>query len=178
MEFEKCLSIGKIVKPVGIKGLVKVISLSDFPEKFFERHTVFLYDEKKRAFAVHPQNKSEEFRIRECHAVKDSFRMGFEGFDDISKVQDLVGSLIMIDEKDKVQLPDGRYYYYELIGIEVFDKGESIGRISEVVDYGSGDLLKVDCNGKVVLIPFRDEFVKSVDTKSGRAEVDLIDGFR
>lgn len=78
--------------------------------------------------------------------------MGFEGFDDINKVQDLVGSLIMIDEKDKVQLPDGRYYYYELIGIEVFDKGESIGRISEVVDYGSGDLLKVDCNGKVVLI--------------------------
>ncbi|MBX7043448.1 MAG: ribosome maturation factor RimM [Ignavibacteria bacterium] len=178
MEFEKCLSVGKIVKPVGIKGLVKVISLSDFPDKFFERHSVFLYDEKKRAFAVHPVNKGEEFRIKECRAIQDTFRVGFEGYNSINDVQDLIGCLIMIDEKDKAQLPEGRYYYYELIGLEVLDKGEKIGRISEVVDYGSGDLLKVDSDGKEVLIPFRDEFVKLVDMKSGRVEVDLIDGFR
>jgi 16S rRNA processing protein RimM len=171
------LSIGKITKPIGIKGLVKVISLSDFPERFFECEKVYLYDEKKGSFIFNVPDNSYDFEMRECNAGNSFFRIGFKHYEKIEDVAPLVGSLLMIDEKDRVELPEGQYYYYELIGADLYDGDAYVGKIESIVDYGSGDLFKVINDGMEILIPYRSEFVKEIDLASNKVVVELIEGF-
>lgn len=177
LEYQKCLSIGKIVKPIGIKGEVKVISLSDFPERFLKSKSVYLFDEKAGSFVKNNNMGGFDFEIRESSVGNGFFRIGFFGFNMIEDVSALIGSIVMIDEKDRYELKEGSYYYYDLVGLEVFDKGSLIGKVDSVVDYGSGDLFRVVDEGKEILIPFMKEFVKEIDLKGNRIDVELIEGF-
>lgn len=176
MKFEDCLTVGKILKPVGLKGIVKVISLSDFPERFFGFRKFYLYDERKKDFHANKKNESVNFVTRSCETAGDFYRIGFEGYDRIEDVEPLVGSLLLIDETERMPLPEGRYYYYDLVGLGVYEKGKHLGIIDAVVDYGSGDIFRVMREGKELLIPFKDEFVKEIDLKNRKVEVELIEG--
>ena len=177
MDFKDCLTIGKIVKPIGLKGLVKVISLSDFPERFFDCGDVYLFDEKKSAFHKNKTSSTHVFKIRECSQGNGFLRLGFSSYDKIEDIQELVGSLVMIAESERAQLEEGQFYYYELIGLEAYDKDKLLGKIDSIVDYGSGDLFRIIDNGKELLIPFRKEFVKEIDLESKRVQLELIEGF-
>ena len=83
----------------------------------------------------------------------------------------------MIDEKDRVKIDKGSFYFYELVGSEFYDKGILIGKVKSVVNYGSGDLFNIDTNGREILIPFLKEFIVNIDIKKKRIDADLIDGF-
>lgn len=83
----------------------------------------------------------------------------------------------MIDEKDRVKISEGSYYFYDLIGCEVFDKDKLIGKVKSVVNYGSGDLFNISAGGKEILIPFRKEFINKIDTDKKRIDATLIEGF-
>lgn len=177
MDYQNCLSIGKIVKPIGLKGIVKVISLSDFPERFLKCGIVYLFDERAASFLKSRNGGSLNFEIKECSHGNGFLRIGFKGYDRIEDVTELIGSIIMIDEKERVELEEGQFYFYDLIGLEVYDKGSFIGKIDSVVDYGSGDLFRILNDGKEILIPFMKEFVKEIDLSGKRINVELIEGF-
>lgn len=177
LDYQRCLSIGKIVKPIGIKGAVKVISLSDFPERFLKSKSVYLFDEKTGSFIKNHFMGGLDFEICESSIGNGFFRVGFSGYNRIEDVSDLIGAIVMIDETDRYELKEGRYYYYDLVGLEVYDKGSMIGKVDSIVDYGSGDLFRVVNEGKEILIPFMKEFVKEIDLKGKRIDVELIEGF-
>lgn len=77
----------------------------------------------------------------------------------------------------RAQLPEpdpGEFYYVDLIGLEAVDlSGQRFGRVQSVDNYGGGDLLEVmiDETGKSELIPFKKEYVPSVDIDGGRISV-------
>ncbi len=176
MNYSDCLAIGKIVKPVGLKGRLKVILLSDFPEKFCERKELYLFDEVSGRFLTGNDN-SHLFRVVECSYSGKYIRIGFEGYDSIEEITKLVGALVMIDEDKRADLKEGLYYYYDLIGLQAECNDKIIGKIEAVVDYGSGDLFKITDGKKEILVPFRNEFVKNIDLKNNRVVLDLIEGF-
>jgi len=165
------------VKPIGLKGLVKVISLSDFPERFFDCGDVYLFDEKKSEFHKNKNGCNQVFKIRECNQGNGFLRIGFLNYDTIEDITELVGSLVMIEESKRTELDEGQFYYYELIGLDAYDKERFLGKIDSIVDYGSGDLFRIIDNGKELLIPFRKEFVREIDLKNNKVHLDLIEGF-
>ncbi len=169
------IAIGKIVKPIGVKGNVKAIYLTDFPERFKILSEVFLFDERKEEFK---KNYSDfEFYISECRPLNGYVNLKFKGYEDKNSVSELIGQLVMIPETERVKLPDDNFYFYDLIGSEVFDDGKRLGIVESFTDFGSGDLININVEGKVVMIPFRKEFVKKVDVKNKKVELKLIDGF-
>lgn len=177
MDYKNFISIGKIVKPIGIKGNVKIISLTDFPERFNKLHKVSLYCERDKEFFINKFNGTYEFEIRECKIYETYVNVKFENFDCIEDTKSLVNKLLMIDEKLRIKLDKGSYYYYDLIDAGVYEKTKLIGKVISIVNYGSGDLFNVKYGDKEILIPFREEFVKKIDLDNKRIDVELIDGF-
>ena len=56
--------------------------------------------------------------------------------------------------------------------------GEYIGTITDVLDMGGADILKVDCENKETLIPFAQSYLRKIDLDQRRVEVDLPEGLR
>jgi ribosomal 30S subunit maturation factor RimM len=56
--------------------------------------------------------------------------------------------------------------------------GELIGSVTNVIDSGGTEILKVDLEMRETLIPFAHSFIKEVDLDRRRIEVDLPEGLR
>jgi 16S rRNA processing protein RimM len=103
----------------------------------------------------------------------------FRGIDSISDAEKYVGYEIRIPEEQLPALRDGWFYTFQLKGCRVFTSdGEYIGTLTDVLDFGGTELLKVDLDDEETLIPFAQEFLKKVDLEHGRIEVELPEGLR
>lgn len=174
-EINDFISIGKIVRPIGVKGNVKVIYLTDFPDRFKDLEKIFLYDEEKKSFVN--KNSDFEFVISECRTLIDYVNLKFMDYEDKDSVKELINKIVMLPESERVELPEDNFYFFELVGAEVFDKGKRLGVIKSFSDFGSGDLINISYKGKDIMIPLRKEFVKVIDIKNKKVELDLIEGF-
>ena len=116
----------------------------------------------------------EFFRRQHGHCV-----IKFCGIDHISDAEKLIGSEIRIEAGQVSPLEDGWFYTFRLKGCRVFAvSGEYVGTITDVLDHGGTQVLKVDCENEETLIPFAQEFLKKIDLDQKRIEVDLPEGLR
>lgn len=175
---EKFITIGKITKPVGLKGYVKVLSLTDFPDRFKSLKSIKLFNEKENKILINKFSGSEDFYIKDVVIERDYVKMLFDKFDEINAAGNLAGCLLILEESKRKKLEKDRYYYYELIGLDVINNEKNIGKIVSVENYGGQDLFKIkmtDTN-KDVLIPYVNEFIIKIDIEKKYIEIEVIDG--
>ena len=177
MKYEDFICIGKVSGCSGIKGLLKITPFTDFPERFLKLKRVYLFEERKSLFALNP-NDEFEFKIEKCEAAPTQITMKLEGINSREDAAKYVNCEILIPEDERIRLPKGKYFHYEIIGFDVYNTNELLGKLEKVDNYGSHDLLNVKSKeGKEILIPYRDEFVKKIDGDTKRIDVELIEGF-
>lgn len=175
---KKFISVGKITKPVGLKGYVKVLNLTDFPERFKSLESIKLFNEKENFILKNKFSNSEDFYIKDVIYDNDAVKILLDGFDDIDSVRNFVGCYLVIEETKRKKLEKGRYYFYDLIGLDVRYNGEIIGKTLSVENYGGQDIFNIKLNdsNKDVLIPYVDEFIKKIDIENKFIEIEVIDG--
>lgn len=143
--------VGKILATHGIKGEVKVKSETDF-DRFRVGNTLYLQKEDKMI--------PIEINSHRVHQGLDLIT--FNNLKDINLVLDYVGCYIYT-EHNRQELKDNEYYVEELIGLKAIStEGEEIGIVEDVREVPQGYLLEVRHKGKIVLIPFVDEFIKEI----------------
>ena len=114
------------------------------------------------------------FRRQHGHCV-----VKFQGIDGISEAEKYVGAEVKIPADDLPEPPKGFYYTFQLKGCQVFAAdGDYIGIITDVLDAGGTEILKVDREDEETLIPFAESYLKSIDLDQRRIEVDLPEGLR
>ena len=114
------------------------------------------------------------FRRQHGHCVAK-----FCGIDSIAEAEKYVGADIKIPAGELPAPMKGWYYTSQLRGCEVFTAdGEYVGRLSDVLDWGGTQILKVDRENEETLIPFAQPFLKSIDLEHRRIEVDLPEDLR
>ena len=111
MKDSKFVVIGEIVSPQGNRGEVKVIPYTERPERFFEMESVLL-------FAENSAEPAGLFAIEGCREHKGAIVLKLEGVDTISEAEDLRKMLIKLSVDELEPLPPGRYYVFQLIGLE------------------------------------------------------------
>lgn len=175
---DKFISIGKITKPIGLKGYVKVLNLTDFPERFKNQESIKLFNERENLILINKFSNSEDFYIKDVIYEKDFVKILFDNFDGIDSVRSLIGCFLILEESKRRKLDKDRYYYYDLIGLDVKCNGEKVGSILTIENYGGQDLfnIKLFSNKKDVLIPFVGEFIKKIDIENKFIEIEVIDG--
>jgi len=86
--------------------------------------------------------------------------------------------LVLGDTSGLEALPEGEYYWHELIGCRVESAaGESIGIVREIWETGAHDLLVIErVEGGRALVPTAREIMREVDVEMRRIVIDAIPG--
>lgn len=162
MTDQSLITIGKAVAPHGVRGDVRVVPLTDFPDRFLKLKEVRLDD--GRVLAVEAAKHHKQFVL-----------LKFRGLDDRTAVEPLRGRLLQVGRADLVALPAGHYYIFDIIGLQVFDEdGASLGKITDVLATGANDVYIADREGQPpLLIPALKDVVRLIDIPGGRMVVKL-----
>lgn len=148
----------------GIKGELRVKTFTGDPLALADYGP--LYAKDGRAFeiaAIRPANEVVVVR--------------FKGVADRNAAEALTGTELFVDRS---ALPDdgdeGEFYHADLVGLAVRDEtGEPVGKVFAVQNYGGGDILEIQYQGrKGVLIPFTQAAVPVVDVSGGFVTIDTV----
>jgi len=103
----------------------------------------------------------------------------FRGIENISEAEKYIGFEVRIPAETLPEPEEGWFYTFRLKGCRVFTvEGEYIGTITDVLDSGGVEILKVDRENEETLIPFAQEFVRTIDLDQRRVDVVLPEGLR
>ncbi len=148
------IAIGKILNTHGLKGEVVAEVATDFPERFASAAKVYV---DRRPMTIERSELLHGKVILKLH--------GIDAVEDAEKVK---GKLVEIYRSQLVPLPEGQYYHFQLIGLEVrTGQGEVLGKITEIMSTASNDIYLVTGNKREVLLPAVADFIESIDLDKG-----------
>ena len=157
------ITIGEIISPWGVEGQLKVKVITDFPERFSPQAKVYI--------------NCQPMTIKSAIWQKDRVIIKLGNIDSAQEAQRLQGQPIEIPYSQLRHLPEGQYYYFQLIGLEVWTtQGEPLGNITEVLTAESNDNYVVSGAKGEILIPAIEDVVKSIDLKNRRIVIEAIEG--
>ncbi|OMP68578.1 ribosome maturation factor RimM [Domibacillus epiphyticus] len=154
----KWYNVGKIVNTHGLRGEVRVLSRTDFPEERYKKgSTLSIFkpgDKEGIPVTIASHRKHKTFDL-----------LTFENYPSIQMVEPFKGSILKVSEEHLGALDEGEFYFHEIIGCEVRTvEEEIIGTVKEVLTPGANDVWVVSrSGGKEAYIPYIDDVVKSVD---------------
>jgi len=156
------LAAGLIRGPHGVRGFVKVRSLSGEDGHFHRLRRCFL-------------RRGEEYLPYEVEEVKGrggELALKLAGVGTPEQAAALAGLELWVDRADASPLAPGEYYLADLCRCRVFRGGEELGRVVSVCAAAAADLLEVEGRGgRRFLVPFSAGFVGEVDVAGGRIAV-------
>lgn len=152
------IEAGEIVTTHGVRGEVKVLSWLDSPEMLCEFDRCRISGREYVMDSVRVQ--------KTCNLVK------LRGVDTMEDAQMLRGKTLELYRED---ISDELIFAAELVDVEVFADGASIGRIKEVLDY-PGNSVYVVQGEREYLIPAVKEFILSTDLEKNQMQVKLLKG--
>lgn len=141
------VAIGRIVKPFGVKGDVRVQSLTDVPGRFESLREVTLVARSGQSLVA------KVIRLRKDH---DSYVVGFDAFSTPEEVGHFRGALLHIPQEPVAPPAEGQYYEFQLIGMTVHDEdGQTVGTLREILEMPSHQVFVVWDEERERLIPRR-----------------------
>ncbi len=172
------IAIGKIVTTHGIKGEVRVFPLTDFIDRFYDTETVLV---------EHPSGRSQRMTLDTVRIHKKMAIIKFVEIPDTNAAQAWIHAILTVSRGELVPLPEGQYYIFDIIGLEVWtEEGELLGTVTDVLKPGANDVYVVRLTPEArersseksgdLLLPVIDEVIKSTDLKAKKITVHLLDG--
>ncbi len=161
---EELTAIGKVMRPHGIHGEMRIMILTDFPERFDETDEVYLVSPKKKVlfFPV----ESNRFHAG-CVLLK------LKGIETPEEAGEYRHWLVSVPDDELVELEEGEYWHFQLVGLKaVNEEGAYLGELCEILQTPGHDIYAIKTpEGKELLIPAVEAFVKKVDIEGGTITV-------
>ena len=147
--------IGKVVKPHGVKGKVKVEYYGvDFPGLSVYRE-IFIEDERGRP---------EAYEVLEAIRQPPRFILRLKGIEKIEEAESLTGRKIFVKREALLGLEKGEYYWADILGVEVETReGKRIGKVKEILPTGANDVYVVEGRRGEILLPAIEGVIQSID---------------
>ena len=164
--------IGRILKPQGVKGELRVFPTTDDPLRYNKLDRVRTVFEDRR-----------ETLNQDIEGVKFAGQfvlVKFKGIDSIDAAEQLRGASIIIEDEQALPLEADEYYIRDLYDMRVAtESGEYLGVIADVLETGANDVYVVrQENGGDILIPAVKQYVLAVDVESRTMKVRIVEGMR
>ena len=162
------VTIGRIERSFGVKGAVKVRSLSDVPGRF---------DHLTSVSVLGTTGQISNQTVTHVRRAGAAYIMQFDGISTPEEAGLLRGGLIQVPRRKSHAPEADTFYECDLIGITVQDEtGCELGQIETIWELPGHQVLVVKQDGREVLIPAAKDFVKAVDLVQHRMTVQVIEG--
>ncbi|WEE37297.1 ribosome maturation factor RimM [Lactiplantibacillus paraplantarum] len=166
--------VGTLVNTHGIRGEVKVVVVTDFPEERFKVGQQLILFKSPDA-----TTGGVTVTITKSREQKGLYFLTFKGFDNINDVERYKGWTIKVPAEALHDLPAGEYYYHQIVGLQVVTTAdEPLGTIKEILSPGANDVWVVqrEHGQSDVLLPKIPQVIKNVDLATGVVTVELMEG--
>lgn len=155
---QEFITIGHITRVHGVKGEVRVLPLTDFPERF---------SILKKVYVLLPEGERRRVEVVSTRPHKSFFILKFKGIDRVEEAETLKDGILQVEFSERFPLPEGYHYLFEIVGCQVFtESGDLIGRVLDVVRLESNDVYVVEGDQGEVLIPAIKDVVKHIDVRA------------
>jgi len=162
------IAIGRISKPIGTRGEVKISLLTDDKRRFEKLPAVWLgYDAAKVEW-----KKILKVRIDIKQVV-----LGFHGIETIEEAEKLKDLYLFVPKEEAVELESGNYFVDDVIGCEVVTEEQTnVGTITDLLSLPMNDIWVVKKGVKEILIPAVKAIIRQVDVEKKRITIHALDG--
>lgn len=159
--------IGKIVNTQGLKGEMKVYSLTDDINRFDDLEYFYIGKDLETKYYV------EKVRYKGNMVILKA-----KNIDTIEQVEKLRDKFIYVSREESRELEEGEFFIADMIGIDVVTvAGESVGKLKDVLQYAANDVYVIEGNeDQEYLIPAIIRFVPEIDMQNRKMVIDPIKG--
>ncbi len=149
--------IGIVAKPQGIKGEIKVNSLSDNLERFLDLSHVFIEE----------KGKYQQYNVKGTRLGDGCAFLFLERIYTRDEAEVLRNKYVCVERENAIKLPEGRYFIFDIEGCTVItEKGNVLGKVTEVMQPGANDVYVVSDGKNEVLIPAVKSFILNIDIEN------------
>ncbi len=163
----KKLAIARLGRSVGLKGEMRFFSLCDFPEQF-------------KAGAIFESDRGP-IEIERVNFSRGTIKL--VGINSPEEAKKYTNAYLYTDEqktKEQIELKEDEYFWFDIIGLELYENGELLGKVIDIERLPAADYLVVATDEalqkqnfpKRFLVPYLDKFIKSVDLQKKAIQAD------
>ena len=151
------LIVGKILKPQGIRGEVKVKPYTDDGTVFKELKRVFI--------------DGTEYKILSVRVSPEAVFLGLRGVPDRNAAELLRGKDLTLPRAEAPEPEEGAYYIADILGSEIFtEEGEPLGVLKDIRPAAT-DIYTIENGGREVLFPAVKGVITEIDVQNKRITV-------
>lgn len=158
------IKTGKIVNVHGIRGEIKVLPWSDYPEDLLELETLTI--------------DGNEYPVERARVQGTNLLFKLKGIDTVEEAEKLRNKVVWAEKID-FELEDGEYFWEDLLGMKVFDadNGTEYGTITDILRTGANDVYEITSdNEKKLYIPAIGDCIKSVSVEEKQMRIHPLPG--
>ena len=159
--------VGRVVRPHGLHGELRVQPETDFPDWLLQLREVTL------------RLDSASFRagVQSVRPHGTGVLLKVEGIDSPEAASRWRGAAVAVLRDQAAPLEAGRHYVFEILGLRVLtEDGRVLGTVAEVLRTGSNDVYVVRGAGGEVLVPAISTVVMRIDVPGGRMVIRPMEG--
>jgi 16S rRNA processing protein RimM len=152
------LAVGRVIKPHGVHGEVRVEVMTDRPERFGWLESIFVGERNPRRVGVVSARRHGQYVL-----------LKLDGYPTRTEAELLRNELLQVPEAEAIPLEEGEYFLHQLIGLEVItERGRSLGRLTDVLETGANNVFIIEGEVGELLVPDIPDVVREVDVAGGR----------
>ena len=165
---EDLLLLGKVVRPHGLDGTLRVLSFAESEKSFLKAGVLFI-----RSIT----GEIRKHGIRSIKPHKKVFLLELEALSSLEEAEKYRDADILVDKGTLERKEGDEYFWFELLGLDVYLKGGTyLGKIGQIVPSGSHDIYVVTEGKREVMIPAIHEFIEEIDLENKRMVIQEKEG--
>jgi 16S rRNA processing protein RimM len=154
--------MGRVAAPYAVRGWIKVQTFTENLDNLLDYPV----------WRLGKAGKWQAFEVIEAKVHSQSLVVQLDGIDDRNAAEAVTGMDIAVARGELPPTEENEFYWDELVGLTVVNKsGETLGKVSGILETGAHDVLKV-MGEREHLIPFVEAIVGEVDRAAGKIVVD------
>jgi 16S rRNA processing protein RimM len=156
------LVLGRVVRPHGVRGEAKVVASAPSWQPFAALPRLWLGP---------PGGPYRAFDVEGARTAAEALLLKLAGVDSPEAVAALVGWEVAIPREEAPPPPEGTFYHYDVVGLEVMHGGQALGRVAEILETPAHDVYVVRGSAGEWMLPATRAHIRRIDPAAGRVEV-------
>jgi len=160
--------IGRVVKPHGVKGKIKVEYFGEDLSRFSDYREILIQDRT---------GGTQSYEVLEVGQQPHRLILRLKGVESIEEAVPLLGKEIFIRKEQLPDLNEKEYYWFDILGMVVeTGEGKRIGKVKEILPTGANDVYVVEGKRGEICLPATEEVIQSIDVERKVMKVIRMEG--